>query len=141
MNTDLSVNGFDATPRASVLIESMRDLGYSLETALADIVDNSITAGAQNIQILSYPGEIEVKLAILDDGCGMSWDELKLAMRPGSKSPRESRQSRDLSRFGLGLKTASFSQCRKLTVVTRKSGVTHAACWDLDVVAKRDEWI
>ena len=125
---------------ASMLIESMRDLGYSLETALADIVDNSIAADADTVQILSDPSQSEPRIAILDDGRGMTEAELMDAMRAGSRNPLEDRKGHDLGRFGLGLKTASFSQCRRLTVVTRRDGVTSAAIWDLDHVARSDEW-
>jgi hypothetical protein len=71
----------------------------------------------------------------------MNAAELRTAMRLGSKHPRESRPRNDLGRFGLGLKTASFSQCRQLTVVTRQSGHQNAWQWDLDVVAHQDAWI
>ena len=71
----------------------------------------------------------------------MSPDELVEAMRPGSMSPLENRDKKDLGRFGLGLKTASFSQCRRLTVVSRKYGVTSGCCWDLDYVADTDDWL
>jgi len=130
-----------AAPRASALIEAMRDIGYSLETALADIVDNSITAEADSIDILFDAGSERTAVAVIDDGQGMSSDELLSAMRPGSMNPLEDRAESDLGRFGLGLKTASFSQCRRLTVVTRKGDSTSAACWDLDYVAKTDDWV
>ena len=130
-----------AAPRAAILIESMRDVGYLLETALADIVNNSITAGATTIELFAEPPESELKIGILDDGRGMSEERLLIAMRPGSRNPLEARVLSDLGRFGLGLKTASFSQCRKLTVVTRAAGVTSAAIWDLDLVAKVDDWL
>lgn len=127
-------------PRASVLIESMRDIGYSLQTAVADVMDNSITAGAEKIELLADTTSDAPSIGILDDGSGMSEDELLEAMRPGSRSPLEKRESHDLGRFGLGLKTASFSQCRRLTVVTRKNGGVSCAIWDLDTVASTDEW-
>nr|WP_216821296.1 ATP-binding protein [Marinobacterium profundum] len=127
-------------PRASVLIESMRDIGYSLQTAVADVIDNSITAGARSICLLANTHSIEPAFAVLDNGSGMTEIELIEAMRPGSKSPLSGRSLNDLGRFGLGLKTASFSQCRRLTVLTRKNGQTSCAIWDLDVVAKTDEW-
>ena len=130
-----------AEPRAASLIESMRDLGYSLETALADIIDNSITAEAPNIDIIFEASDAAPWVAIVDDGNGMSSDELFEAMRPGTKSPLETRAEDDLGRFGLGLKTASFSQCRKVTVVTRKQGALSAARWDLDLVASENEWL
>lgn len=128
-------------PRASVLIESMRDIGYTLETALADIIDNSITASATTIHILANTPGPSPSIGILDDGEGMTEAELFAAMRLGSRSPREDRASTDLGRFGLGLKTASFSQCRRLTVVSRKEGATAAARWDLDRVVAEDEWL
>lgn len=129
-------------PHAASLSQSMRDLGYSLETAIADLIDNSITAGAGNINIFLDMDETdEPCLAIIDDGSGMTDDELLEAMRPGSRNPRDKRDADDLGRFGLGLKTASFSQCKSLTVVSQKSGELFAAQWDLDLIASRNEWV
>ncbi len=130
----------DATPHAAALIEGLRDIGYSLETAISDIIDNSITAGARRIQILTETFSDEPYIAIIDDGGGMTEDELVAAMRPGSRNPLATRDEPDLGRFGLGLKSASFSQCRRLTVVSQKSGNTSAAVWDLDDVAERNKW-
>lgn len=129
-------------PSAARLLESMRDIGYSFESALADIVDNSISAGASRIEIANdvHP-EVGPYLAVLDDGRGMSPGELTRAMQHGSRSPREVRELGDLGRFGLGMKTASFSQCRRLTVVSRKDGELAARSWDLDLVLDKDEWI
>lgn len=130
------------SPHAASLSQSMRDLGYSLETAIADLIDNSITAAAENIHIfLEIAHSGNSCLAIIDDGCGMSEEELLEAMRPGSRDPREKRDADDLGRFGLGLKTASFSQCKSLTVVSRKDGKLFAAQWDLDLLNSRNEWV
>jgi hypothetical protein len=123
-----------------MLIESMRDLGYSLETALADIIDNSIAAGADSIEIFSDPSDDTPRIAVVDNGHGMTEAELLDAMRAGSQNPLASRKAHDLGRFGLGLKTASFSQCRRLTVITKRAGKMSAAIWDLDHVAKTDRW-
>ncbi|MDF2797553.1 MAG: ATP-binding protein [Devosia sp.] len=130
----------DATPHAAALIEGLRDIGYSLETALADVIDNSITAGATSIDVLTDTATDNPHIAILDDGAGMTEVELIAAMRPGSRNPLSTRDEPDLGRFGLGLKSASFSQCRRLTVVSRKEGHTSAAVWDLDYVASTNEW-
>jgi Histidine kinase-, DNA gyrase B-, and HSP90-like ATPase len=127
-------------PRASSLAESLRDLGYSLEAAVADIIDNSITAHSKNVEIWCAVEDEESCVAIVDDGSGMDETELIEAMRYGSKNPKDQRMKNDLGRFGLGLKTASFSQCRKLTVVSRKEGKLSGAVWDLDVLAD-DEWL
>lgn len=128
-------------PRASSLSESMRDIGYSLETAIADIIDNSIFAAASCVEIWVDFNSGKPLLGITDNGRGMNREELMEAMRHGSTHPRSLRASNDLGRFGLGLKTASFSQCRQMTVITRKQGETAGAVWDLDIVSSQDEWI
>jgi|CXWL01.1.fsa_nt_gi hypothetical protein len=137
--TDL---GFDlARPEAASLVESLRAFGYELPTALADLVDNSVTAKARNIWIDFYWAGSDSVLSITDDGKGMDTTTLIAAMRPGSQNPLMSRSSSDLGRFGLGLKTASFSQCRRLTVrskTTSTEAVTR--CWDLDHIADVNEW-
>lgn len=135
------VGEFRLPPSAASLSASMRDLGYSLETAVADLIDNCISAGAADIEILCTPASREPVLAVVDNGSGMNEAELISAMRHGSSSPKKARAKHDLGRFGLGLKTASFSQCKKLTVVTRKDGEQNAAEWDLDLVDDRDDWI
>ncbi|CDN95979.1 ATP-binding protein [Agrobacterium tumefaciens] len=130
----------DATPFASSLIEGHRDFGYSLETAIADIIDNSITANAKNVNILVDSVSDEPTLAIRDDGVGMTEDELIDAMRLGSKNPLHHREGHDLGRFGLGLKSASFSQCRRLCVVSVRDGNPTTATWDLDDIGLRNNW-
>lgn len=130
----------EARPYASSLIESMRSVGYSLESAIADLIDNSISANANSVRIEFRPFD-EPYLAIIDNGGGMSPDELTDAMRHGSKNPANERKAGDLGRFGLGLKTASLSQCKKLTVISLKDGNLSCRCWDLDHVALRNDWI
>lgn len=130
----------DATPYASSLIEGHRDFGYSLKTALADIIDNSISAGANCIHLVVDSISNTPSVVIADNGCGMTECELIEAMRLGSKNPRLDRLPSELGRFGLGLKSSSFSQCRSLTVITRRNGVTSCARWDLDLVAKTNAW-
>lgn len=127
-------------PSASSLSESMRDLGYSLATAVADIIDNSITAGATEVGVYCDLTCEKPTLVIIDNGSGMREDELLLAMKHGSANPKQARKPNDLGRFGLGLKTASFSQCRNLTVISSINSIVCGAVWDLDHVSKRDEW-
>ena len=95
-----------AEPKASSMIETFRAIGYNIETALADIIDNSISANAKNIYINRIWKGGQSVISIMDDGCGMDNDELIQAMRPGSQNPLASRTETDLGRFGLGLKTA-----------------------------------
>ena len=140
MAAKISIRTADATPHAASLIESLRDIGYSTETALADIVDNAITASARRVEILSETSIEEPKFAILDDGEGMTEFQLVEAMRPGSRNPLDDRKPGDLGRFGLGLKSASFSQCRHLTVLSRRDGVTSGVAWDLDELAQSGKW-
>lgn len=130
------------TPHATSLSQSMRDLGYSLQAAIADLIDNSITAESDHIQLfLNHNDTDEPYVAILDNGYGMSRTDLLEAMRPGTRNPREKRSASDLGRFGLGLKTASFSQCRCLTVISRKDGKISGAQWDLDLISERNQWL
>ena len=128
-------------PSAHSISTSLRDLGYSLETAVADIVDNSISAEASEVNILCDISSDVPVLAIWDNGCGMNEEELLVAMRHGALGPEQKRDRMDLGRFGLGLKTASFSQCLKLTVVSVRNGQWCGAEWDLDIVKKADDWL
>lgn len=128
-------------PSASSLSASMRDLGYSLETAVADIVDNSISAEATEIAVFCNLSLRAPTLVIIDNGRGMDSETIITAMRHGAANPQLARSPRDLGRFGLGLKTASFSQCRRLTVVSSQNGKRCGAEWDLDLIDKEDDWI
>lgn len=128
-------------PSAACLSASMRDLGYSLEAAVADLIDNSISAEASRIDIFCELSVLQPKIIILDNGRGMSAAELLVAMRHGAANPQTERSPKDLGRFGLGLKTASFSQCRSLTVVSAKDGNLSGAEWNLDVIDEMDDWI
>jgi len=128
-------------PSPAAMIESMRAFGYTTATALSDIIDNSISARAKSVWLNFHWDGSRSYIAVLDDGCGMEEDVLKNAMRPGSQSRQEERDARDLGRFGLGLKTASFSQCRRLTVASRaKRGKTCTRMWDLGHVKQVDKW-
>lgn len=130
-----------AVPRPHAMIESLRSVGYTLHTAIADIVDNSIAASAKSVWVDFHWAGKGSTVGITDDGVGMTENVLTEAMRPGTQSPLAERSSRDLGRFGLGLKTASFSQCRSLTVTTKKTNRPHAVRrWDLDYVEQENEW-
>lgn len=131
----------ELNPEPGILIESLRDIGYSFDSALADIIDNSITARGLHIYIYAVPtSEDDFTVSVVDDGDGLNREELLKAMRLGSSNPRDARAEGDLGRFGLGLKTASFSQCRRLTVVSRKDNETSAFVWDLDTVVRTNRW-
>lgn len=127
-------------PNIANFINSLRDIGYSFEVAVADLIDNSIAAKAANIDIYTVTNPSPV-FALLDDGAAMDDLELVEAMRLSSKSPLDARDKNDLGRFGLGLKTASFSQCRKLTVLSKKNGTISARQWDLDYISKENKWL
>ena len=140
MSTGGVMDTFVSRPSAAILIGSLRGFPYTLETALADIIDNAITAGAERVRIFADANAGFPRIAVIDDGSGMDLAELREAMRLGSKDPAAVRQPNDLGRFGLGLKTASFSQCRRLTVASTRDGNIHAARWDLRYVYETDEW-
>ena len=121
------------------MLESLRGLGYSTGAALADIIDNSISASATNIDIqFNWKGKLS-SISILDNGFGMTDQELESAMTLGDKNPLDQRLANDLGRFGMGLKTASFSQCKRLTLASKKEGITSCLRWDLDEVARNPD--
>lgn len=130
-----------AKPNPKSIINSYRSFGYNLSTAIADIVDNSISANANEIFIdYKWDGQ-DSFIAISDNGLGMNKDELVIAMTPGSKDPEEERSEKDLGRFGMGLKTASFSQCKRLTCISKKTSYTTIKrCWDIDFINDKEEW-
>lgn len=131
---------FDLPPDPERVMVGLRDTGYEFNTAVADIVDNSIAANATKVQLLlaaDYNGNI--RLLIADNGEGMNRQGLINAMRYGSKV-RPSAAS--LGKYGLGLKTASTAFCKRLSVVSRAAGnePAHMATWDLDHVASVNKW-
>lgn len=132
-----------APPRAMAMLESLRGLGYSTAAALADIVDNSISAGASEVHLDFQWDGPDSRVLILDDGRGMNDPELEGAMRLGDKNPLSAREAHDLGRFGMGLKTASLSQCRRLTVTSVKDSERSCLRWDLDELAAdpRNDWL
>ncbi|MDD5126732.1 MAG: ATP-binding protein [Dehalococcoidales bacterium] len=131
----------DCAPRADALVHSLRAFGYDLAMAIADLVDNSIFAGASNVWVSYAWNNSDPWVSILDDGRGMTEQSLVEAMRLGSKSPLEARDPQDLGRFGLGLKTASFSQCKIVTVFTKTTdGAESVRFWNLDYLQSSKEW-
>jgi hypothetical protein len=127
-------------PNPAGMIEGLRDTGYTFNTALADIVDNSIDAGARDIAVrIEMDLEGNISITVADNGCGMTLAGLKNAMTYGTRS--EGRESKRLGKFGLGLKTASTAFCRKLSVVSR-ANATEASklTWDLDYVVSSNNW-
>ena len=135
-------NFLELPPSPSSSIAGLREIGYTVNTAVADILDNSITANAKNIWINFVWDEKDSYVSILDDGIGMDYEVLKAAMRPGSKNPNDDRDPSDLGRFSLGLKTASWSQAEKLNVWSKtKSSKINSMGWDIQQVQREDKWI
>jgi hypothetical protein len=129
------------TPSAARLTDSLRDIGYDFSSAIADLVDNSITAEATEVNVVIEFDSEASRVFICDNGLGMTINGLTEAMRFGS---RRRYGKGDLGRYGLGLKTASLSQGRCLTVVTRTSAgrrVIQTRQLDLDLIAEFDDWL
>lgn len=131
--------GLDLPPVAPFLMQALRAVGYSLSSALADLVDNSIAASSTKIDI-RFTHTPEPLVWVLDNGEGMNEASLVSAMRFGSRDPRAPGPQCDLGRFGLGLKTASLSQCRRFTVVSLQGGTLSVAAWDLKECEQRGLW-
>lgn len=135
----MKLKDIDCPPFAPVLMESTRAIGYSMESAIADVIDNSIAAKANNIWIF-YNYSPKPFIAICDDGLGMNNEQITEAMRYGTASPSVERRSDDLGRYGLGMKTASLSQCRSLSVVSKQDNTIVGRRWDLDHIIDTKRW-
>ena len=133
-------NRLSVAPSARRLTNSLRDIGYSFESAVADLVDNSVAAGADQVVIDIHFAGRGSYLTIADNGAGMHEDQINEAMRFGSRREYE---DGDLGRYGLGLKTASLSQCRRLEVVSRGNRLSSpvARAIDLDFIQTVDDWV
>ena len=127
-------------PPAKSLIFGLRCIGYNFSTALADIIDNSISAEAKNIKVFSNPDVKEPYVVIFDDGCGMGRKALENAMTLGSDRETKEDCELELGRFGLGLKSASFSQCLRLTVASKNCNRINAMRYDLKKIETTNEW-
>lgn len=128
----------EKTPHAKMLLVALRSVEYTNETAIADILDNSISGAATEIEL--YFDWDNRRIIIADNGFGMDYQELMDAMEIGSADPNEMRPSEDLGRFGLGMKTASFSMAKKLLVISKKNSTISNAEWNLNTVASEDKW-
>jgi hypothetical protein len=132
--------GVESIPGARRLIKSLRDMGYEFESAAADLIDNSIAARANTVRINSHWAGANSFVSIADNGVGMSAQELREALRFGSERNYE---DDDLGKFGLGLKTASLSQCQRLIVASRQNesrADINAYCWDLTHIEATNRW-
>lgn len=129
-------------PKADMLMGSMRSMGYTFESAVADIIDNSISAHCSFVQMFFPKTPLEtMAVGFLDDGVGMHADTLFEAMRYGSSASEGVRKEDDLGRFGLGLKSASLSQCKVLTVVSKCAESISSYTWDYNYIRKKKNWI
>ena len=127
-------NHVESIPEARLLLMSLRSVGYTEEAAIADILDNSISADATEIKIVfSWDDE---RIVISDNGTGMTGEDLVSNMRIGSADPGEIRPEKDLGRFGMGMKTAAFALGKKLTVISKFNNRYANAAWDLDEVLR-----
>ena len=133
--------GFELIPSARRLITSLRDMGYDFAAAVADVVDNSIEAKASRIAVDVYFNGDDSSVRIADNGVGMTPTQIREALRYGAERDYDTTEA--LGKFGLGLKTASMSQCQRLTVASRSSterADIYAHAWDLDHVVETDRW-
>ena len=127
-------------PDPESLLESIRSVGYSLKEAISDLIDNSISANATRIDVI-IDFENSGEFYLLDNGDGMNSQKLISSFRLGSTNPKTTRDENDLGRFGMGMKTASLSQCRSLTVSSKQNNVIVSRTLDLDEVGRLKKWV
>ncbi|TXD54407.1 MULTISPECIES: ATP-binding protein [unclassified Polaribacter] len=135
------MNKFKVEPQPGSILGSLRSIGYNLKTALSDIIDNSIAAEAKRIEIVNNDFKQSADrlewMAIIDDGFGMTMKDMIKALTLGGEGIELERGDADLGRFGLGLKTASLSQCIKLTLISKKEKETiNSLVFDLEYIDK-----
>ena len=130
----------EVVPSARRLSETLRDTGHDFNTAVADLIDNCISADATEVKITARFNEGDPWIRIADNGKGMNPEVLNEALRFGSEV--EQYAADDLGKFGIGLKTASHSQCRRLIVATRphKTSPIHCRVHDLDHLGASNRW-
>jgi hypothetical protein len=130
-----------ATEFSPLKLKAVRQTMSTPGCRVADIIDKSISARASSVPIIVHEEGESSWIAIADDGWGMDEATLRTAMTFGCIDPEAPRDPDDLGRFGLGLKTASLSQCRRLTVLTRRlGGKVLVRCWDKDVIKQEGKW-
>lgn len=135
------IEEIDVTPSTNIL-DVLGNSGYTLETAIADIIDNSITAKSKNIKVTFDFLSDNPKLLIIDDGYGMTLDKLKEAAVPAKKSQKDKRDDDDLGRYSLGLKSASKSFCGKLTIFSKAKGHnSNCITIDFDQITATKKWV
>lgn len=130
----------EIVPDPESLLESIRSVGYSLKEAISDLIDNSISANATRIDIIINL-EGSGKFYLIDNGDGMNHEKLVSSFRLGSTNPKTTRDENDLGRFGMGMKTASLSQCRSVTVTSKQKNSMVSRTLDLDEVSKLKKWV
>ena len=139
---DSNIDFEEADPNPEYLIKSIAEQGYSLETSIADLIDNSISASANKVEIIIDTEKEPFTLYLADNGNGMDKATLSKNMKFPSTSPETLRESHDLGRFGLGMKTASFAQTREFTVLSRNKGAKNfnGRTWDVNYLKEIGRW-
>lgn len=134
------VQEIELQPDPARIVNGLRDTGYNFNTAIADIVDNSIAAKATRVDInIVMNPKLEIAVYIADNGIGMDYNGLQNAMKYGSK---ERSEKKSLGKFGLGLKTASTAFCKQLAVLSRNAADSEIikVQWDLDYISRVGSW-
>ena len=141
------MKSYDIVP-TNLAVKAMRDNGYkNAAYAIAELIDNSIQAGATQVELLCAEKEVLVRhrrrtqiqnVAVLDNGCGMDADVLRIALQFGNGTHLGANGQDGIGKFGMGLPSSSISQCQKVEVWTWQGGVDSAiySYLDLDEIAQ-----
>ena len=129
-------------------VEAMRDNGYKTGAfALAELMDNSIQAGAKNVELLCLEDAVVIngrsadriaQVAVLDDACGMDKSVLQIALQFGNGTRLETENHTGIGRFGMGLPASSISQCKRVEVWSWQEGIENAIYSYLDLNEIKD---
>ena len=132
-----AVDREEIPPDPANMITALRQIGYTLEQSLADLIDNSINAKASHVLVrLIHDGERIVRVLIADNGSGMNDTKLREAMKFGSEQKND---GKSLGKYGMGLKVASLGYAQTLTVLTRQQKYVGGRRWTVDGIS--DGWV
>lgn len=129
-----AVDREEIPPNPANMITALRQIGYTVEQSVADLIDNSINAEAKHVLVRFIRDDNSIiRMLIADDGNGMNEKKLKEAMKFGSEQTND---GKSLGKYGMGLKVASLGYAKTLTVLTRKGSHTGGRRWTVKGISE-----
>ena len=137
---DKILESYIANPSTN-MVDVISNSGYTLNSAIADIIDNSISANAKNIDIRFIFNGLDSKIVIIDDGDGMNYSKIKEALIYANRNVNDVRASNDIGRYSIGLNSASSSFCNCLFLTSKvENQEQNSVVMDFDHIRDSKKW-